>query len=342
MPMKFCFQMIIVRSWLVNDGVCAVFLFETNFDTHSKDYERKICLKLKVFDFRPATKVFDRLSITWVYSAELFSFPKCNLVRGRVLLYEAGKNIFGVKNLSLSFWTHFSSIRANKLLGRSLKRAKNKFQIFDCFKGILTKNFAWFFRYRRLALQWHPDKNPTNQEEAEKKFKKIAEAYEVLSDSKFLTDKNEVRPIFDRKERFPIILEEKRLKYDKFGADGIKSGGGYHQGSTTGFRPRANYSGFDDYFRSPFDVFRDFFGSRDPFKEFFNGRDPFMNHFHFPDPFDDFFGPAFVRSESKKVSIKKNFGKFWKILIQKTPPGQISDEKNLSSAPLSDEKRRKI
>jgi len=37
--------------------------------------------------------------------------------------------------------------------------------------------------YRRLALLWHPDKNPDNQEEAEEMFRKISEAYTALSDT---------------------------------------------------------------------------------------------------------------------------------------------------------------
>ena len=36
--------------------------------------------------------------------------------------------------------------------------------------------------YRKLAKKYHPDANSDNKEEAEKKFKEIAEAYEVLSD----------------------------------------------------------------------------------------------------------------------------------------------------------------
>merc|ERR1712216_890927 len=41
--------------------------------------------------------------------------------------------------------------------------------------------------YRRLALLWHPDKNPDNQEEAEEMFRKISEAYTALSDSDLKT-----------------------------------------------------------------------------------------------------------------------------------------------------------
>ena len=34
--------------------------------------------------------------------------------------------------------------------------------------------------YHKLAMKWHPDKNPDNKEYAEKKFKKISEAYEKI------------------------------------------------------------------------------------------------------------------------------------------------------------------
>lgn len=55
--------------------------------------------------------------------------------------------------------------------------------------------------YRKLAMRWHPDKNPTNKEVAEEKFKEISKAYEVLSD------------------------EDKRQIYDKYGEEGLENGG---------------------------------------------------------------------------------------------------------------------
>nr|XP_045016107.1 dnaJ homolog subfamily B member 6 isoform X2 [Jaculus jaculus] len=102
--------------------------------------------------------------------------------------------------------------------------------------------------YRKLALKWHPDKNPENKEEAERKFKQVAEAYEVLSDAK------------------------KRDIYDKYGKEGLNGGGG----------------GGGSHFDSPFEFGFTFRNPEDVFREFFGGRDPFS--FDFLDPFDDFFG----------------------------------------------------
>ena len=55
--------------------------------------------------------------------------------------------------------------------------------------------------YRKLAIKWHPDKNPNNKEEAEKKFKEISTAYSVLSDP------------------------EKKQIYDEYGEEAVKENG---------------------------------------------------------------------------------------------------------------------
>ncbi|XP_035315156.1 dnaJ homolog subfamily B member 2 isoform X1 [Cricetulus griseus] len=96
--------------------------------------------------------------------------------------------------------------------------------------------------YRKKALQWHPDKNPDNKELAEKKFKEVAEAYEVLSD------------------------KHKREIYDRYGREGLTGAGSVpSQTETGGVGP-----GFTFTFRSPEEVFREFFGSGDPFSELFD------------------------------------------------------------------------
>ncbi|XP_043931801.1 dnaJ homolog subfamily B member 2 isoform X2 [Protopterus annectens] len=98
--------------------------------------------------------------------------------------------------------------------------------------------------YRKQALRWHPDKNPDNKEHAEKKFKEIAEAYEVLSD------------------------KNKRDVYDRYGKDGLS-------GCNGAAGPNAEFPGFVFTFRSPDEVFREFFGGRDPFADLFDDLDFF-------------------------------------------------------------------
>ncbi len=79
--------------------------------------------------------------------------------------------------------------------------------------------------YRKLALQFHPDRNPNNKE-AEEKFKEISEAYEVLADP------------------------QKRELYDRYGHDGLRSSG------------YSGFSGFESGFSGDiFEQFEDLFGS---------------------------------------------------------------------------------
>ena len=85
--------------------------------------------------------------------------------------------------------------------------------------------------YRRLAIQYHPDKNPGNKA-AEEKFKEAANAYQILSD------------------------DDQRLVYDQFGFDGLRGRGA---GPGPGF---SGFSNVDDIFTAFGDLFRDFFVGR--------------------------------------------------------------------------------
>jgi len=102
--------------------------------------------------------------------------------------------------------------------------------------------------YRKMALKYHPDKN--SDPGAEEKFKEISEAYEVLSD------------------------KDKRAAFDRFGSEGMRQESRGMGTPTHGFT-------FSTSRADPFEIFRTFFGGRDPFSEAF-GEDPLSSMFAGP------------------------------------------------------------
>ena len=105
--------------------------------------------------------------------------------------------------------------------------------------------------YRKMALRFHPDKN--KDPGAEDKFKEISEAYEVLSD------------------------KDKRASYDRYGSEGMRAGGGRSGGVGSPTHGGFTFTQHTD----PFEMFRSFFGGRDPFSDAF-GEDPFSTMFAGP------------------------------------------------------------
>lgn len=89
--------------------------------------------------------------------------------------------------------------------------------------------------YRKMAIKYHPDKNPDDKE-AEAKFKEAAEAYEILSD------------------------EQKRARYDRFGHAGVSGGAGGGGGFSGGMTMEDIFQQFGDIFGDGGSPFESFFG----------------------------------------------------------------------------------
>lgn len=130
------------------------------------------------------------------------------------------------------------------------------YQILGVSKGASAQEIK--SAYRKLALQYHPDRNKTK--EAEEKFKEVTKAYEVLSDP------------------------QKRQTYDQFGAAAFEQGGmgggpfgggpfggfgqqgGQYGPFTYTYTTGGNGEGFDfGGFSDPFEIFEQFFGGASPF-----------------------------------------------------------------------------
>ena len=88
--------------------------------------------------------------------------------------------------------------------------------------------------YRKLAMQYHPDRNPGNKE-AERKFKEATESYEVLKD------------------------EQKRAAFDQYGHSAFEQGG---QGGGFGGQSQGGFNDFADIFSSFGDIFGDLSGGK--------------------------------------------------------------------------------
>lgn len=98
--------------------------------------------------------------------------------------------------------------------------------------------------YRRLALKYHPDKNPDDGE-SEERFKEAAEAYEALSDS------------------------QKRANYDRFGHAGLE---GTFRGAGFDWADFSHFGDFGDIFGGLEDFFRGFGVDTGLFETFWTGR----------------------------------------------------------------------
>lgn len=109
--------------------------------------------------------------------------------------------------------------------------------------------------YRKLALQYHPDKNKGDKK-AEEKFKEVTKAYEVLSDP-------QKKQTYDQ---FGAAAFEQGSPFGSGGPFGGAQGGQYGPFTYTYSSNGGDFGGFDfGGFSDPFEIFEQFFGGANPF-----------------------------------------------------------------------------
>lgn len=106
--------------------------------------------------------------------------------------------------------------------------------------------------YRKLAFKWHPDRNPDNKAQAEEMFKKISEAYAVLSDE----EKRKQYDTFGTADQFRQRYSQEEI-FSGFDLNEILRGFGFNVG---GGRVFTMGGGRGRTSRSSFDPFADLFG----------------------------------------------------------------------------------
>lgn len=135
--------------------------------------------------------------------------------------------------------------------------------------------------YKKLALRWHPDKNPNNLDEANRKFKEICQAYEILSDDKKRRNYDAQLTRTTSNTTYPRRSSRTSQKQNsKTPSTFFETSFDTPFGAKTKATPNKDFANDSD-FRSPFDIFREVFGKHHQFANNLNLHKPFSESMDF-------------------------------------------------------------